>query len=58
VASLQDPAHRELAARARVHAEALLDSSGSFDPPRPALAVELETGWLRRVAAAEPASGA
>ncbi len=58
VASLQDPAHRELAARARVHAEALLDSSGSFDPPRPALAVELATGWLRRVAAAEPGSGA
>ena len=58
VASLQDPAHRELAVRARTHAESLLDPSGEFDPPRPALAAELEAGWLRRVAAGEPASGA
>jgi hypothetical protein len=26
-------------------------------PPRPVLTAELETGWLRRVAAGEPASG-
>lgn len=58
VSSLQDPGHRELAVRARAHAEALLDPAGEFDPPRPALAAELEAGWLRRVAAAEPASGA
>ncbi len=58
LASLQDPAHRELAVRARTHAEALLDSSGELNPPQPALAAELETGWLRRVAAGEPASGA
>jgi ATP-dependent DNA helicase RecG len=58
VASLQDPAHRDLAVRARAHAEALLDSSGRLDPPRPALAAELETGWLRRVATGDPASGA
>ena len=58
VASLQDPGHRELAVRARAHAEALLDPAGQFDPLRPALAAELETGWLRRVATAEPASGA
>ena len=58
VASLQDPAHRELAVRARTHAEAMLDASGRIDPPQPALAAELDTGWLRRVAAAEPASGA
>jgi hypothetical protein len=29
-----------------------------MDPPRPALAHELEDGWLRRVAAGEAASGA
>ena len=34
------------------------DPAGQFDPLRPALAAELETGWLRRVATAEPASGA
>jgi len=58
VASLQVPAHRELAVRARAHAEALLDADGRMTPPRPALAAELEHGWLRRVAAGEPASGA
>jgi ATP-dependent DNA helicase RecG len=57
IASLQDATHRELAVRARAHAEMLLDAEGRLDPPRPALAAELETGWLRRVAAAEPASG-
>jgi ATP-dependent DNA helicase RecG len=58
VASLQVAAHRELAVRARAHAEALLDEAGRMEPPRPALTTELGTGWLRRVAAAEPASGA
>jgi len=58
VASLQDPAHRELAVRARTHAEAMLDASGELQPPQPALSAELEAGWLRRVAAGEPASGA
>ena len=58
VASLQVAAHRELAVRARSHAEALLDPDGRMAPPRPALTAELEHGWLRRVAAAEPASGA
>jgi ATP-dependent DNA helicase RecG len=57
VASLQDAAHRDLAVRARAHAELLLDAEGRLEPPRPALAAELGTGWLRRVAAAEPASG-
>jgi ATP-dependent DNA helicase RecG len=57
IASLQDAAHRDLAVRARAHAETMLDAEGRLDPPRPALAAELETGWLRRVAAAEPASG-
>ncbi len=58
VASLQVAAHRDLAVRARAHAEALLDEAGRMEPPRPELTAELETGWLRRVAAAEPASGA
>ena len=58
VASLQIAGHRDLAVRARVHAEAILDAAGAMDPPRPALAAELERGWLRRVAAGEPASGA
>ncbi|MGZ8514518.1 MAG: ATP-dependent DNA helicase RecG [Candidatus Limnocylindrales bacterium] len=58
VASLQDPVHRELAVRARTHAESLLDAAGQLNPPRPALTTELETGWLRRVATGEPASGA
>jgi ATP-dependent DNA helicase RecG len=57
VASLQDATHRDLAVRARAHAERLLDANGRLDPPRPALTAELETGWLRRVAAAEPSSG-
>ena len=57
VASLQVAAHRELAVRARAHAETLLDLDGQMVPPRPALSAELESGWLRRVAAAEPASG-
>ena len=58
VASLQVAAHRDLAVRARAQAETLLDAEGRMDPPRPALAAELASGWLRRVAAAEPASGA
>ena len=58
VASLQVAEHRDLAVLARSHAEALLDAEGRMVPPRPALAAELETGWLRRVAAAEPATGA
>jgi ATP-dependent DNA helicase RecG len=58
IASLQVAAHRDLAVRARVHAESLLDADGRLEPARPALAAELGSGWLRRVAAAEPASGA
>jgi ATP-dependent DNA helicase RecG len=57
VASLQEPAHRDLAVRARAHAETLLDAEGRLDPPRPVLAAELERGWLRHLLAAEPASG-
>jgi len=58
IASLQVAAHRDLAVRARTHAEALLDADGRLTPERPSLAAELRSGWLRRVAAAEPASGA
>ena len=57
VASLQVAEHRDLAVRARTHAEALLDPDGRMVPPRPDLAAELQDGWLRRVAAGEPASG-
>ncbi len=57
VASLQGPAHRDLAVRARAQAETLLDAEGAMDPPRPALTAELEHGWLRHLLAAEPASG-
>jgi ATP-dependent DNA helicase RecG len=57
VASLQDKTHRDLAAKARAHAEALLDADGRMEPARPALAAELERGWLRHLAAAEPSSG-
>jgi ATP-dependent DNA helicase RecG len=56
VASLQVAEHRELAVRARSHAEALLDANGQMVPPQPTLATELAEGWLRHVAAAEPAS--
>ena len=57
VASLQVAAHRRLAVRARAQAEALLDADGRMIPPKPLLSAELESGWLRGVAAAEPASG-
>ncbi|HYH92920.1 MAG TPA: ATP-dependent DNA helicase RecG [Candidatus Saccharimonadales bacterium] len=61
VASLTRPEHRELAVRARDHAERLLDDTGNLDPAaRPELAplaAELERGWLRRLVAADPASG-
>jgi ATP-dependent DNA helicase RecG len=57
VASLQDAEHRDLAIRARGYAEALLDAAGHLSPPRPALETELQSGWLRHVASAEPASG-
>ena len=57
VASLQVAAHRQSAVRARAQAERLLDQDGRMEPSRPALSAELESGWLRSVAAAEPASG-
>jgi ATP-dependent DNA helicase RecG len=58
VASLQDRDHVALARRARDHAEELLDDAGRLGPAEAALARELERGWLERVWAGEPASGA
>jgi ATP-dependent DNA helicase RecG len=60
VASLTRGDHRDLAVRARAAAERLLDDAGSLDPARDdlgPLARELESGWLRRLVAADPASG-
>jgi ATP-dependent DNA helicase RecG len=53
VASLGRMDHRELAVRARRHAEALLDDTGRLLPGSGALAGELATGWLARVAAGD-----
>ncbi len=58
VATLADPAHRDLAAVARTHAEALLDADGRLPDDQPALARELSSGWLARVFAGDPASAA
>ena len=58
VASIQERDHQELAARARGHAEALLDDRGRIRPGNEALAAELAEGWLRQVAEADPKSAA
>ncbi len=58
VASLQDKAHVVLARRAREHAESLLDDAGALPAGEAALARELQHGWLERVWAGDPASGA
>jgi ATP-dependent DNA helicase RecG len=58
VASLQDKEHVALARRAREHAEELLDESGRLRGDSGPLARELERGWLERVWAGDPASGA
>ena len=57
VASLGRAAHRDLAVRARGHAETLVDRTGRLRPGVELLRVELERGWLARVAEAEPESG-
>jgi ATP-dependent DNA helicase RecG len=59
VASLQRMDHRELAKRARLYAEALLDPAGEL--PGDALAAlrhELTAGWLEPIWSGDPASGA
>jgi ATP-dependent DNA helicase RecG len=58
VASLQNREHVALAKRARDRAEALLDAGGGLAPEAAPLLRELERGWLQRVWAGEPASGA
>ncbi len=58
VATLARQDHRELAAAARRHAEALLDHHGGLRQAGGPLARELTEGWLARVFAGEPASGA
>jgi hypothetical protein len=47
-----------LAKDARSHAEALLDEAGRLGPDVAPLLRELERGWLARVWAGDPASGA
>jgi ATP-dependent DNA helicase RecG len=54
VASLARPDHRELAARARAHAESLLGDDGALRPGMEALGTELAAGWLADLAAGEP----
>ncbi len=58
VATLANPAHRELAAVARAHAETLVGEQGEPPEEPPSLRRELEGGWLRRVYAGDPASAA
>jgi ATP-dependent DNA helicase RecG len=58
VATLARADHRELAVAARRHAEALLLADGGVARAGIALAREMDLGWLRDVAAGEPATGA
>jgi ATP-dependent DNA helicase RecG len=58
VATLARADHRELAVVARRHAEEALDVAGGFRQAGAPLARELTEGWLARVFAGEPASGA
>jgi ATP-dependent DNA helicase RecG len=59
VASLQREDHRALAVVAREHAETLIDAQGDLRPEAgPELARVLTSGWLARLATAEPTTGA
>ncbi len=58
VATLARADHRQLAVAARRQAEALLLADGGIAGTGVALAREMDLGWLRDVAAGEPASGA
>jgi ATP-dependent DNA helicase RecG len=58
VASLQEASHRDLATRARDHAEALLDPAGGLRRGAEALDRELSHGWLARVFAGDPGGSA
>jgi ATP-dependent DNA helicase RecG len=58
VATLTKTEHRELAVAARRHAEALVLAGGALGRAGAAFAAELDHGWLRDIAAGEPATGA
>jgi ATP-dependent DNA helicase RecG len=58
VATLANPEHRELAARARAYAETLVDESGLLPGDTGPLVRELNGGWLRHVFAGDPAGAA
>jgi ATP-dependent DNA helicase RecG len=58
VASLQEASHRDLAAKARAHAEALLDSTGRIRKGAEGFDRELTRGWLARVFAGDPGGSA
>ncbi len=59
VASLQRDDHRALAVVAREHAETLVDDVGELRPEAgPELVRVLRSGWLARLATAEPTTGA
>ncbi len=58
VATLANPDHRELAALARGHAEALLDEDGPASRRPAGPASRARDGWLARVFAGDPASAA
>ncbi len=57
VASLAREDHREIAVRARRHAEGLLDEAGRLGPDEVALDHELRAGWLRGLWTGEVAAG-
>jgi ATP-dependent DNA helicase RecG len=58
VATLVRSDHRDLAVAARRHAESLVLGGGGIARRGAAFAAELDHGWLRDVAAGEPATGA
>ena len=58
VATLANPDHRELAARARAHAEALVGEDGELPAARRRSPTSSTAGWLRNVFAGDPASAA
>ena len=58
VATLANPDHRELAARARGHAEAIVGPTGDLAPDAAGIGRELARGWLARVFRADAAGAA
>jgi ATP-dependent DNA helicase RecG len=58
VATLANPEHRDLATRARAHAEGLVGRDGQLPTEPASLPAELERGWLAHAFAGDPASAA